>query len=84
MIASNEHKIFHSHHNDLALRVTYGIASYALNQVVHRRGPLAHQESKMKTVAVKFLTMFAVAALLGGVALTSACPADGGSTSDGE
>ena len=62
---------------DLALRVTYGIGSRAVNQVVHRRGPLAHQESKMKTVAVKFLTVFAVAALLCGVALTSACPAGG-------
>ncbi len=37
----------------------------------------------MKTIAMKFLSVFAVAALLGGVAITAGCPADG-SSSDGE
>lgn len=37
----------------------------------------------MKIVALKFLTVFALASLLGGVALTAGCP-EGGSASDGE
>ena len=38
----------------------------------------------MKTIAMKFLSVFAVAALLGGVAITAGCPAADGSSSDGE
>jgi hypothetical protein len=33
----------------------------------------------MKTIAVKFLTVLALASLMGGVALTAGCPGDGGS-----
>lgn len=36
----------------------------------------------MKTIAVKFLAVFSLAALLGGVALTAGCPSD--STGEGE
>lgn len=32
----------------------------------------------MKTIAVKFLAVFSLAAMLGGVALTAGCPSDGG------
>lgn len=38
----------------------------------------------MKTIAMKFLSVFAVAALLGGVAITTGCPAADGSSADGE
>lgn len=38
----------------------------------------------MKTIAMKFLSVFAVAALLGGVAITTGCPPADGSSSDGE
>lgn len=37
----------------------------------------------MKTIAVKFLTVFALASLLGGVALTAGCP-EASTSSDGE
>jgi hypothetical protein len=36
----------------------------------------------MKTIAVKFLTVLALASLMGGVALTAGCP-DDSSASDG-
>ena len=38
----------------------------------------------MKKIAVKFLAVFSLAALLGGVTLTSACPAEGEGEGEGE
>jgi hypothetical protein len=38
----------------------------------------------MKTIAVKFLAVFSLAALLGGVALTAGCPAADAGEGEGE
>ena len=38
----------------------------------------------MKTIAVKFLAVFSLAAMLGGVALTAGCPSEGEGEGEGE